>query len=333
MAEDIEKDDSQHAEQGHWLDELGAGAMAAMGAGVFLMSIVVMVMINQIGSAITSNAVTPMVDDIAFAVPQDMVAVLPALPAGRSHDADTPAWLAHSEPFEASARTPLIAVVILDDGTQSSVALRGLDDDEPLSFAVAADFGDSSYRIEQIRRAGREALALLPFGYGADFGRDPNVLRRGLTEAELTRRLHWHLARAGEGIVGAVDQHGDDIVRDETALRVIGDGLVSSGMLMIDSRSDADSLISARLRPMGVPVGRRTVRVGRDDDADTAFAALTDAERHAFAWGTAIVLVEAGDTAMNTVQKWLETRSESIALAPVSHVVRRMRTGMQDASN
>jgi len=307
-------------------EEPGIGMIALLGVGVFVASILTMVVINLVGGALTGLARSDNAELVAFEPP-------PATILTRAPAPDAPAWLAHAAPFDAPPGKPLLAVVVLDDGTHSPLAMQAVNWRAPLSFAIAADFDVSPFRIEQVRRAGREALALLPLGYAPEFGRDPNVLRRGLSDAELLRRLRWHLARAGEGIIGAVDQYAGDITRDMRALRTIGDGLAAGGLLMVESADDPDSLLSARLRPLGVPVGRRTTRVARGGTADAAFAALVDAERHAFTWGTAIVLVEADGTSMQALSEWLESRGGSIALAPVSHVVRRLRTGPRGAMN
>ena len=322
----LEDGDYEYVAPRDWLDDLGAGAVAALGAGAFVLAIVFMAMMNQLGGAMTGEAATASVEEVAFEAPEVDIAVLPPREGA-------PAWLLHSEPFAAAAGTPLMAIVVLDDGEESHAAMRALDWDVPLSFAIAADFDDSPSRVEQVRRAKREALALLPFGYGSDFGRHPNVLRRGLSERELLRRLRWHFARAGEGIVGAVDGQAGDIVRDIVALRTLGEGLATDGMLMLDSRSDPKSLIASRIRPMGVPVGRRTTRIARDALPEEAFMALTDAERHAFTWGTAIVLVESGTASLDILADWVRTRGDSIAIAPVSHVIRRLRRGPQYATN
>lgn len=323
-------DDETPAPGGTGHGEPGIGMIAALGIGVFIASILAMAAINMIGGALTGFAETPGAETVAFEPP-------PATITTRVPDLDAPAWLANAAAFAAPPGKPLLAIVVLDDGTHSPLVMQALDWSAPLSFAIAADFDVSPFRVEQVRRAGREALALVPFGYAPTFGRDPNVLRRGLSDAELLRRLRWHLARAeagqGGGIVGVVDRHAGDIVRDARALRTIGDGLAASGMMMIDSAGVPDSLLSARLRPLGVPVGRRTTRVLRHGTVDEAFAALVDAERHAFTWGTAIVLVEADDTSMRALSDWLESRGDNIALAPVSHVVRRLRTGPRGATN
>ena len=212
VEEDDESDGTEYVSQRDWLDDLGAGAVAALGAGAFVLAVVFMALMNQLGGAFTGAAATSDVENVSFEAPEAEIAVLPPR-------AGAPAWLLHAEPSTASAATPLMAIVVMDDGEESHAAMRALDWDVPLSFAIAADFGDSPSRVEQVRHAGREALALLPFGYGDDFGRDPNVLRRGLSERELLRRLRWHLARTGEGIVGAVDGQAGDIARDIVALR------------------------------------------------------------------------------------------------------------------
>jgi len=314
-----------------WLGDLGAGAVAALGAGVFVLSIVAMVAIDRIGGTLTpddaaARIVAPEVEGVAFEVPRPAPGIV-------SPRADDPTWMINAAAFDAPPGRPVMAVIVLDDGTQPETALQALDWNAPFSFAIAADFDLSPHRVERVRRAGREALALVPFGYGPDLGADPNVLRRGLSEAELVRRLRWHLARAGGEIVGAIDGQSGDILRDAVALRIVGDELAAGGMLMIDSREESDSLLSARLRPMGVPVGRRTARIARGDSHDVALDALGQAERHAGTWGTAIVLVEAGEGTMKALSEWVLTRGSDVAIAPVSHVIRQLRRGPQYAQN
>jgi len=325
--ENVDKGEGDAPRSEDWLGNLGAGAIAAMGAGVFALSILGMIAIDRIGGALTAGAapvriVAPEVEGVAFEMPATDLAVVAS--RGRA-----PAWRLHGAAFEAPADRPLMAIVVLDDGTRSDAAMGALDWDAPLSFAIAADFDLSPHRIERVRRAGREALALVPFGYGPDLGGDPNVLRRGLGEAELLRRLRWHLARAGDGIVGVVDHHAGDLVRDVDMLRIVGGGLVDEGMLTIDSRGDARSLLSASLRPMGVPVGRGRARIGRDDARDAVFEKLADADQYARTWGTAIVTVEAGEETMASLAAWIQARGQDVLLAPVSHVVRRLRRGPQ----
>lgn len=323
------EDETTAARPDDWLGDLGAGAIAAIGAGVFALSILAMVALDRVGGMLAgegppAQVAAPEAEGVAFARPEPAIAV-------HSPDSGAPAWMVHSAPFEAPADRPLMAVIVLDDGTRSDAAMRALGWRAPLSFAIAADFDLSPHRIERVRRAGREALALVPFGYGPDFGGDPNVLRRGLDAAELLRRLRWHLARAGEGIIGIVDRHGGDLLRDAQALHTVGDALAGEGMMVVDSRSDPGSLLPARLRPLGVPVGRRTVHIPRGDTQDAVFGALSDARDHAATWGTAIALVEAGEGTMDALAAWMRIRGEEVALAPVSHVIRRLRRGPQVA--
>gem|GEM_PF-3978600 len=298
-------------------DDRSAGIIAVLSAAVFIASVLVMTLVHQIGGALTGEAATGAPTSIP----------LPAITTRQPTESD-PAWLRHATPFAARDDKPVLSLVILDDGTQSDLAMNALDWDIPISIAVAADFDASPFRITQIQQRGGEALVLLPLGYADDFGRDPNVLRVGLTEEELLRRLHWHLARAGEGVVGVVDHREGDIRRDTTALRVLGDGLAEAQVMMIATdNSESDSPLSAVLRHREVPVGRSTAHLSRGDTPEAMRTALATAQRHAFAWGTAIVLIEAGEEPMAVVRDWLTTRGGSITLAPITHTIGRLRKG------
>lgn len=288
---------------------LGIGLALVLAAGVFAVMLGVSVLLNQISGASTGEAATSDIDLAAFQPPvPDIATMAPSL-----------------KTLDIPATTPVLALVILDDGTESDAAITTLDWPVPVTLAVAADFDISPFRVQKIQRAGAEALALLPFDDGAVFGQFPNILRRGLPDAELRRRLLWHLSRTGEGIVGVIDHHAGEGRRDVAFLDTLAGVLRREGLAMIDSGAREDTLFAARMRYLGVRVGRNAGVVSRGDAPDAILDTLSAAERHAHAWGSAIVLIEAGTAPLAEVSAWIENRSHVVALAPVSTVLQRLR--------
>lgn len=302
-----------------WFDRLGAGALALSACIATVLSVFALVAINQIGAAPVTEAAVPAAEEAVFEPPALKIARKPA-PTGDG------AWRRNAEPFDPGDAKGVIAVIVLEDGADPHAADRALDWSVPLTFAVVADFETSPHRIKRIRRAGREAMALIPMGYGPEFGHRPNVLERHLSDTEMLRRLHWHLARGGP-VVGAMDLDGGDVLRDAHAAGILARGLSEKGMLFVDSSAVSDSIAGTRIRAQGVPTGFRTATIPAGSSIDDAFAVMAEAQAHALDWGTAIVLVHADSDALGGLAMWLRSRDSTVAIAPVSHVVGNLRRG------
>lgn len=311
--------EDEDAAEPHWFDQIGIGMMALGASLLALFSVVLMAVFNQMVAARLSEAAVPTAAEAVFEAPVPVI-------ARKRVSANLPVWMKHAEPFDTAGAQGLIAVVVMDDGRGSHLAERALEWTAPLTFAVAGDFAMSAERIARVRRAGREAMVIVPMGYGPDLGRDPNVLDLHLSEAEVRRRVGWHLARA-EGYVGAISGHSGPVMRDEPSMRAVGEELAARGLIFVDSGAERNSLAGARIRSLGVPTGQGSVYVTRNDSASAALEKLADAEQRALTWGTAIVLIDADKTAMGALADWLRIRTPALAIAPISKVVGELRSG------
>ena len=317
--EEEDLDDDPLDNEVDWFDRLGAGGLAMSACAAAVLSVFVMVVVNQIAASQHGNAGVPSAQEATFEPPET--------PIARVNTSVAPdARLINAQPFDNTKAQSVMAVIVIDDGRDSHAADRALEWSIPLTFAVPADFDDSPFRVKQMRRKGREVLALVPMGYGEDLAQHPNVIARHLSDTELLRRLRWHVARTGD-VVGVLDMDGGDVLRDVHAMGIVARELKDTGALFIHSKTTKDSIAGKRVRAAGVPTGQRTARIDYEDTVDQAFEVLLDAEKYALEWGTAIVLVEAGATSMNALSDWLNTHNPAVAIAPVSHVVGRLRRG------
>lgn len=303
----------------HWFDQIGIGLMALGASLLALFTVIAMAVFNQMVAARLSEAAVPPAQEVAFEAPEPVI-------ARKRVSSNLPGWKQYAVPFESVEADGLIAVIIMDDGSASPLAQRALEWTAPLTFAVAGDFALSAQRLSRIRRAGREAMVIVPMGYGPEFGRDPNVLDLHLSENELRRRLRWHLARA-DGYVGVVDGNSGPVMRDEPSMRAVGEELAAQGLVFVDSGAAKGSIAGPRVRALGVPTGQSTVRITGADSPAAALEKLTDAEQQALTWGTAIVMVDADKVAMKALADWLRTRNPLFAIAPVSAVIGQLRGG------
>lgn len=250
--------------------------------------------------------------------------------AGIARNIDTgraqPAWVENSARFDSAAGVPRLAIVVTDDGRDASATLRAMRMSEPLTLAIAPTVDGARARAEAARRLNREVLLYLPMESANSFDTSPNPIAGHVGRDETIRRLGWNLAQL-DGYVGVTNQFGEETTRDAQTMRTVMETLQRKGLMFLDARSHPDSVASAVARRLGIAAGDRTVRLNGTDDPKTMRARLDDAALHARKWGGAIVMVPAQRNVIEVLAQWLETRERGVAIAPVTAVVQRMRTG------
>lgn len=284
------------------------------------------VILKQVVSARTGEAGTvPSASEASFEAPAPTISLQRQVLALSE---EAPRWLANARPFPLSPERSALAVIVIDPVEGKHLADAVLAKDRNITLAVAHDFDTSRWRVQNMRREGHEIVTLLPTGYAEDFSRYANVLGREIGPSELRRRVGWHLA-ATPVSVGAMDAGGGDVLRDAQALTVAMAVLAEAGVLYVDARSNRTGFAAPIARAAGVPTAQRTVRIAARDDAAQIVSKLEEAEEHARRWQNAVVVVEATEGTLDALGGWLESRDASIALAPVSAVVARLRSGVE----
>ncbi|MCZ4353637.1 divergent polysaccharide deacetylase family protein [Roseovarius aestuarii] len=222
---------------------------------------------------------------------------------------DLPAIVANAEPFEASGEKPLMAIILIDDGS-SSIGLNALAAfPYPLNFAVDALAPNATETMARYRAAGFEVLALANLPDGAQ-----------AVDTEITMQT----------ILGAVPEAVAIIEGTGTGLQISRDAseqlapiLLESGhglVLFSKGLDTASKLISRE----GVPVGT----VFRDFDAKGQNATVIRRflDQAAFKAGRedggVIMLGRLRADTISALLLWgLQDRANRVELAPISAVL------------
>lgn len=238
-------------------------------------------------------------------------------------------WIRNAAPFGPDSR-PRLAVILVDQGRDPTLSAQAMRMPGPLTLAVAAHLENLEDRVSGVRRSGHEALVALPFD------RDPpGVLSGGAIMANLPleenlRRLRWRIGQAPSA-VGILGLGGEAAPRDLKLMEAAMTEIRKAGALFVDSRAHPESLAGAAARRVGAPAGDVALRLDDAGDAESMIARLEEAEGRALVWGTAIAMAELTPQSLEAFRRWSETRSggeeAAVALAPVSAVVRLLRSG------
>ncbi|RKF15436.1 divergent polysaccharide deacetylase family protein [Roseovarius spongiae] len=216
---------------------------------------------------------------------------------------------ANAEPFDNPEDKPLMAIILIDDGT-SPIGLDALASfPYPLSFAVDASWDGAAEAARKYRDAGFEVLALADLPPGA---------RASDTEIAMQTVLD-----AVPGAVAVIEGTGAGLQSDRAAAEQLAPILLESGhglVLFPNGLDTARKLISRE----GVPTGA----VFRDFDAKGQDAAVIRRflDQAAFKagrrQGKVIMLGRLRADTISALLLWgLQDRASSVAIAPISAVL------------
>ncbi len=233
-------------------------------------------------------------------------------------------WQVYARPFNAADKRPRIAIVVTGLGMSRAItdqAITQLPPTVTLSFnaqgAVVGAWGGRA------RQDGHEILLQIPmepYDYPrSDSG--PNTLLTNLPNSENLARLSRLLRRA-TGYVGITTIFGSNFAADQTTFAPVLQVAQDRGLMLLDSRATAHSVVTDMSRRAGVPVATVTQRLDTDLSPEAIAATLEDLEKTARQKGRAVGITEATPVIIAQLQTWLKTLPEhGIALAPLSATV------------
>ncbi|MGE0718600.1 MAG: divergent polysaccharide deacetylase family protein, partial [Alphaproteobacteria bacterium] len=262
---------------------------------------------------------------VALAPPErPQVAALPPPVVRPHHPGGSPQWRRNAVAVApVPAGTPRIAIVIDDlgpsqQGTAGIIALPG-----PLTLAFLPYATDLAPVVSRARAAGHEVIVHMPMeptGGSVDPG--PGALRVGLDADELRRRIAHGLGRF-DGYVGLNNHMGSRFTADRTAMAVLMDEVARRGLLMLDSRTTAETVVEGAARSHGVPFVARDVFLDNDQRADAVGARLAETEAVARRKGQAVAIGHPHAATRAALAEWLpRVTGRGFRLVPISNLAR-----------
>ena len=234
------------------------------------------------------------------------------------------AWKRHAMPDPATGARPMIAVVIDDLGMDRVRSARAADLRAPLTLSWLAYAPDLPAQTAHAHAAGHELLVHLPMQpLSADADPGPRTLTTEADAATNLRNLQWALGRF-EGYVGVNNHMGSRFTADGTALRPILAEVGRRGLLFLDSRTTAESVVIPLARGLGLPHAGRDVFLDDDGAPDAIRARLAETEAIARRNGYVVAIGHPRDATLAALAAWLpEVERRGFVLVPLSAVVRR----------
>jgi len=230
-------------------------------------------------------------------------------------------WKVYARPFDAADTRPRIAIVVSGlglSGAATEAAIQGLPGAITLAFAPYAD--DLGSWLTLARAAGHEVLINVPME-PLDYPRNdpgPLTLLTSLDSKANVERLEWMLGRAA-GYVGVADFMGSRFTASRRNLRPVLQSLAERGLMFVDSRSAADSVVPEVAQEVGVPWVQSTQSLDEVVARSAIDARLAELERRARDQGRAIGIGAPYPATLERIAQWaMEADKKGFVLVPVS---------------
>lgn len=234
------------------------------------------------------------------------------------------AWRVRAVPPPSGAKPPYVAIIIDDAGLDRRGTQRATKLPEPITLSFMSYAADLSEQAAAARAAGHEVMLHLPME-PLDTKRHnpgPNALYVNLDEAELQRRLDWHLDRFS-GYVGVNNHMGSRFTANAARMTQVMEALGRRQVFWLDSLSGPSSAGPTLARQRGLDAAERDIFL--DDDRSPGIGhELAAMERIARARGDVIAIGHPHATTLSALEGWIAgARTKGFSLVPVSTVLLR----------
>ena len=237
-------------------------------------------------------------------------------------------WQVYARPFDLNDKRPRVALIISNLGisaTQTDAAINHLPAGVTLAYQpYSRRLGEW---INLSRAAGHEVMLTLPME-PADYPRNdpgPNALLTALEPAKNMERFNWVLSQ-GTGYVGLVGYEGSRFTMARDDMMPVLDALKRRGLLYIDNRETAQTVVPALAMDMKLPFASANRAIDRDATRSGVDRRLADLEDIARRNGNALGIGSPFPVTFERIALWAQgLEDRGLVLAPVSAVIGKTR--------
>lgn len=250
-------------------------------------------------------------------------------PAGRAP------WKEYSRPYLGDPDVPKIAIVIQGIGLDAAQDRAAIETLPPEVVLAISPYSQAPQEVaDRAREAGHEVLLMLPMEPLEYPANDPGPLTLlvDMPRDELVDRLHRILGRF-QGYVGVVNHMGSRFTAERSALEPIMDDMMRRGLLLLDARSTADSVMPEMGRTAGLPTLLNDRYIDNEISATAIDGHLDRLLRISRERGAAVGIGRLYPVTLDRIAAFARKLEESpAALAPVSALVGDRQGGPRAAA-
>jgi len=177
----------------------------------------------------------------------------------------------HVRPVENAG----ILVFVIDDAGNNLRELEAfLRVPGPLTIAVLPGLPNSAEAARRIRAAGKEAILHQPMEALGAQDPGPGAIYSGMSAGEIREILARNIAEVGP-VRGMNNHQGSKITMDREAMQVILEFCKENNLYFLDSRTTADTVVSAIAETIGLKTTERNVFIDNEQNREAMLRYIT----------------------------------------------------------
>ncbi|WP_281299886.1 MULTISPECIES: divergent polysaccharide deacetylase family protein [unclassified Iodidimonas] len=227
----------------------------------------------------------------------------------------------YARPYLPNGNRPRIALVIQEIGLAREASMAAINRlPKAVSLALSPYAADPQAVLQAARDAGHEVLLMVPME-PVSFPRSdpgPHSLLVSLSAAENISRLHHVMSRA-QGYAGVINHMGSRFTATPAALEPILADLSRRGLMFVDARTSARSVVPEIAGKTGLPYAENDRYIDNTATAEEIDRFLADLEIIALQRGHAVGFGRPYPVTVERIERWAKgLELKGIDLAPVT---------------
>lgn len=215
------------------------------------------------------------------------------------------------------------AAIVIDDAGNNLRELRPfLAFPGPLAIAVLPGLPHSAEAARLARAAGKEVFLHQPMEALGGQNPGPGAIYVGMSEKEIRGILERNVAEVGP-VVGMNNHQGSRVTSDAETMRIVLEFCKERGLLFLDSRTTADTVVPAVAARTGIHIGERDVFVDNIQERAAMIRYLQEGLQKAEKKGSAVMIGHAWSSELASALQELypELLEQGFSLSTVARIV------------
>lgn len=232
-------------------------------------------------------------------------------------------WQKYAAPIvDVPAGNATVILVIDDLGIVKGTTKDLIEMDVPLTLSFLPYASDISRQVNEAYNNGHDVLVHIPMEPKGKADPGPHALLSSTAPSVQMDSINYNLSQF-ENYIGINNHMGSKFTEDEEAVSRLLGVIKEKGLLVLDSKTTAKSVLESLADENEIPVINRDVFLDNNDGVYYIFGQLDVLERAAKKHGSALGIGHPYPETVAALRRWIPTLKEKgITIVPISQTVR-----------
>lgn len=232
-------------------------------------------------------------------------------------------WQKYAAPIVNVPEGNATVILVIDDlGIVKRTTKDMIEMDVPLTLAFLPYASDISIQANDAYNNGHDVLVHIPMEPKGNADPGPHALLSSTEASVQMDSINYNLSQF-ENYVGINNHMGSKFTEDAEAVGRLLGVIKQKGLLVLDSKTTANSVLESLSDENDIPVINRDVFLDNNNDVDYIMGQLAELERTAKKNGNSVGIGHPYPETVSALKRWIPTLKEKgITIVPISQTVR-----------